>query len=259
MKKWMLTYSAASEKGSRDTNQDNLRVGAAHSYFDMESPVWVEGCMEAQSPEVFCVCDGIGGEALGDVAAMTALDALHQTLSSPSSGEKPSLTELVLRAIEHAQSRVFGLYRAFHRNGGCTLSLVAVHQTSYVAVNIGDSPIFLAKNGGSELEELSCRHTLGWKKRDMGLPTQPGDECCLMRYIGKPGHTAVQMAHVAEGTLEPEDCLLLCTDGVTDAFPAERLRAAADSPEALRALVKQAAEQEHSDNCTAICLKAAAI
>ena len=29
------------------------------------------------------VCDGIGGEALGDVAAMTALDALHQTLSSP--------------------------------------------------------------------------------------------------------------------------------------------------------------------------------
>ena len=55
MKKWMLTYSAASEKGSRDTNQDNLRVGAAHSYFDMESPVWVEGCMEAQSPEVFCV------------------------------------------------------------------------------------------------------------------------------------------------------------------------------------------------------------
>ena len=239
MKKWMLTYSAASEKGSRDTNQDNLRVGAAHSYFDMESPVWVEGCVEAQSPEVFCVCDGIGGEALGDVAAMTALDALHQ--------------------IEHAQSRVFGLYRAFHRNGGCTLSLVAVHQTSYVAVNIGDSPIFLAKNGESELEELSCRHTLGWKKRDMGLPTQPGDECCLMRYIGKPGHTAVQMAHVAEGTLEPEDCLLLCTDGVTDAFPAERLRAAADSPEALQALVKQAAEQEHSDNCTAICLKAAAI
>ena len=205
------------------------------------------------------VCDGIGGEALGDVAAMTALDALHQTLSSPSPGEKPSLTELVLRAIEHAQSRVLGLYRAFHRNGGCTLSLVAVHQTSYVAVNIGDSPIFLAKNGGSELEELSCRHTLGWKKRDMGLPTQPGDECCLMRYIGKPGHTAVQMAHVAEGTLEPEDCLLLCTDGVTDAFPAERLRAAADSPEALQALVKQAAEQEHSDNCTAICLKAAAI
>lgn len=248
-------YAAASEKGSRESNQDNLRAGREHPYFEMDAPVWVEGSGDAQSLTVFTVCDGIGGEALGDIAAMSALDELQKALPQTLSGEK-SLADTVLIAVERAQSRVLDLYRSIRKMGGCTLSLVALYRDRYLAVNIGDSPIFLAREHGGELRELSCRHTLETKKLEMGIPAEPGDECCLLRYLGKPGRSAAQMAHVEEGTIGPRDSLLLCTDGVTGTLSAAELRSAMEEPSSLRALVRHAAGQKNADNCTAICVAA---
>lgn len=258
VKKWFLSYAAASEKGSRENNQDNLRVGAAYELFNTEKPVWVEGSVQAGPLELFCVCDGIGGGAVGEMAAATALGQLSRALAaSLEKGE--STAEAALTAAEFAQSGVLELYGMLRRSGGCTLSLVALRGNEFAAANIGDSPIFLLKDGEEEPLELSCRHTLAWRKRELGIPTEAADECCLLRYVGKPGRSAAQMAHITGGTLGPRDSLLLCTDGLTDALPVKRLWEAAKKPGALRSLVKRAARQRGSDNCTAICLRAAQI
>ena len=257
MGKYTLNYAAASRKGARSTNEDNLMVGVEHPFFDTDRAVQLHGTVDTGSVQMFCVCDGIGGACLGDMAAMTALDGIRGFLGSAPNTAGRDLEQTTMDAVEHAQQQVSQLYRRMRRRGGCTLALIAVCRGEFVAVNIGDSPIFLGRQGGGPLRELSCRHTLAWEKQRRGLPADRYDDGCLTRYIGKTNATARQMAHVTRGTLKPEDCILICSDGVTNTIPPDGLGAALQRI-SLADLVEQAAGQEAADNCTAIRLTMAA-
>ena len=180
-----INYTAASNQGQRRSNQDNLCVGRQLPFIEQpEHPFSAEGSLLTDTVQIFCVCDGVGGARMGDIAALMALEAVSQAVYTD---PQQPLTDLVLEAAEAAQKSVTSFFSSLGHSGGCTLVLLAVHRKDYVFVNIGDSPAFHWMQAENELTELSCRHNLEWHKQRMGLEPEPGDSRYLMAYIGKVG------------------------------------------------------------------------
>lgn len=246
-----LEYSAASHRGGRRSNEDSLRIGEDLRFFNLETNFSLFGARESEGPQLMCVCDGIGGADMGDMASMLAVSALDLVSEDPDLWGKP-LEHLVVDIAEAAHEQVTAFFQRFGRPGGCTMTLAAVRDGEFALLNIGDSPALLWKHNTAELVELSCRHNLEWHKRRMDLEPEPRDASCLMRFLGKRGCTAATMAHVVTGQMEPGDRMLLCTDGVTNGIPLDQIgRALAQGVQA-GDLVKEAASMPGADNCTAI-------
>ena len=253
MNHFKLHYTAASSQGSRKSNQDNLCVSDHIPFIDPDAFFSAAGTLDTQSLRIFCVCDGIGGERMGDVTALMTLEAVSQAAGADETADKP-LTEVVLEAAEAAQQSVTTFLSGIGIMGGCTLTMLAVRENSYALLNIGDSPAFLLRKEDEALIELSSRHNLFWHKRRAGMEPGPADASYLLSYIGKQNIPAQALAYITEGTLSPGDCILLCSDGITNAMDDNSLRAAmADGTDAAR-LAEQAAAVPHSDNSTVICL-----
>lgn len=247
-----IEYTAASHICGRRRNEDNYLVNKG------VAPVWAyemctdRGQWDTSLPRVAAVCDGIGGGDRGDTASLIALKTIEAVLA-----EYLTLPyeELIFRLAQEAQNAVLNYFDRLGSTGGCTLSMVVLHGDRWVYLNIGDSPAFLWKEGSAELTELSQRHNLEGEKLRMGIPPAPGDECRLMRYLGKRGCTARDMAHWVQGELNPGDGLLLCTDGITNAFSPEQLRSSMSKGASARDLVLTAAAEPNSDNSTAVCIQ----
>lgn len=248
-----ICYSAASEKGSRAKNQDNLGITGEFSFAKVETSFFCSGRTDSDTLKIFSVCDGIGGAAMGELAAQNALMGIAQYLNGNETQDM-ALTDLLLCAAESAQHRVQAMYKRLRSEGGCTLTMVAVRGEQYAFLNVGDSPAFMLPVEDKEMTELSCCHNLAAIKERKGIPAGYGDECCLVNYIGK-ACSAVDMAHISGGTLREGDRFLLCSDGVTNAFSREELQKLMQLDVSAEELVRMAAQVRDSDNCTAIHLK----
>lgn len=252
MKSLKLRYTAASRRGSRNGNQDNLRIGDDGAFMDLSEDYAASGTLSSKSTQVFCVCDGVGGAYKGDMASMSALMGVREYLAEP---QDESLEDLALNAAQAAQEKVVELYERLAMVGGTTLVMAAVRGDQFVLLNIGDSPAFLYRRSEDTLEELSQRHNEAWAKRRRGETPEPGDSSRLWNYLGDSSRTVWEMAHVRTGTLAPGDGLLLCSDGVSEAFSEEQLKKMLKWRIGADTMAKKAAKQRDSDNCTAICIR----
>ena len=124
MKNMKLQYTAASHPGQRQSNQDNLCIGKEVLWIDGEDFFETASEWAGSGPQMLCVCDGIGGGAMGDLAALLALEGVQAAANAPDSQD--DLEDLVLQAAEEAQFRVSSYFRHIGRNGGCTMTLAAV-------------------------------------------------------------------------------------------------------------------------------------
>ena len=253
MKQYHIQYTAATHVGGRRRNEDNYLVNGAMMP-EVAATQWQDrGSRDTGRPLVAAVCDGIGGGARGHLASRLALQTIRDVAE-----EHPELPpeELILLLAEKAQQAVLKYYAPLEVNGGCTVSMVVLHGDRWAFLNIGDSPAFQRQAEMGEMTELSQRHNLEWEKRRLGMEPEEGDDCCLMRYLGRWGCTGRDMAHVAQGRWAPGDCLLLCSDGVSNAFGPEELCQKMKEGVSAEHLVQVAAADPWSDNCTAICIRA---
>lgn len=253
MKNFEMSYSCASDIGMRMSNQDNYMIEGAPAF--RNAAEYHSGCglLDTGSTQVLCVCDGVGGGSRGDHASLTALDAIARTIREPAVQALP-LAQVLEQAAEAAQKAVIAAFLRELRPGGCTLVMLGVRGDEWAFLNIGDSPAFLLRAESGELEELSVRHNLEWEKRRRGETPDANDGCYLLHYIGRAGYTAAEQAATAAGTLRAGDALLLCSDGVTNAFTMEELTAAIAAGTDAAGLVEKAAAVYGADNSTAICL-----
>ena len=76
-----LRYTAATNRGSRTENQDNLRVGKKIPWIEPSALYDARGTLSSRRAQIFCVCDGMGGEALGDAASLLALKTIDEFTS----------------------------------------------------------------------------------------------------------------------------------------------------------------------------------
>ena len=246
----LCTFTAATTRGQREENQDNMRVDGIAAYVDADRDRACAGSFSDSGVHVFCVCDGVGGACMGDLAAMVALYAVDGVLRHLPSGAP--LRKIASAAADAAQKQVLRFYQRIRRKGGATLSLLALRQSEYCFLNIGDSPAFLYSSRERKCTELSVRHNLETRKKALGLSCEEGDSCCLTAYLGAGGRTSRAMAHIASGRLASGDAILLCTDGITNAYAEGELRAAMEQKTSAAVLASHAGSAADADNCTAI-------
>lgn len=251
MDHYCVEYTAASHVGSRRRNEDNFLVN--HTV----APVWAEemcreqGRWDTERIRVAAVCDGIGGGVRGDTASLLALRTIDFLVEEH---RNLPLEELILLLADGARETVRDYFARLESSGGCTLSMVVLKGDRWAYLNIGDSPAFLWNKETGTLAELSLRHNLEWEKRRRGEEPNPGDECYLLCHLGRKDRTGREMAHVTTGSWNPGDGLLICSDGISNAFDQETLSRKMAEKTPAEELVQEAVREPWADNCTAVCL-----
>ncbi|OXM61264.1 PP2C family protein-serine/threonine phosphatase [Amycolatopsis vastitatis] len=206
-----------------------------------------------ESPLLAVVADGMGDGEGSRVAGRTGTGVFVDRL--PAAGD--AIDAAALRAaVARAQAAVGEAGRRIGGLTGCTLTaLVAAGEALWI-VQLGDSRAYRLRDGLLEL--LTTDHTMAWLGAVNGWyafdsPEAHAARYQLTRYLGHPAHPEPDVLNLAP---RPGDVLLLCSDGVAEQVPYERIRevlAASASPagQVGRLLADAEAAGGH-DNATAV-------
>lgn len=253
-----IKFAARSDVGKiRTNNEDNLYCnGIIMTALDRERPFFINGMTE--SPAIFAVFDGMGGEDCGEFASLTAAQGLQEH-----SGR-------ILRAFPDSDKEISGYAGAVNAKlidvmrtqgirTGTTMVLAAAGNSSFRVYNLGDSRGFVTENG--RLLRVTDDHTVAEEKMRMGFLTpaqaeKSRERHILTRYLGDNDEYGVIPDVGREYSFDTHNGGLLCSDGLTDmlAFPeiSRIMSAAKDPSEAVNMLVDSALENGGRDNVTCI-------
>lgn len=190
------------------------------------------GCVRSQNQDsyrieqldrgaVLCViCDGMGGARSGNVASNLAVDVfveeVRRSYSAGMDGEK--LDQMLDGAVKLANFTVFDQGQQFPEfNGmGTTLVAVLIRGREATVVNVGDSRAYRVNREG--IRRLTVDHSLVQMMVLRGdltpeqARTYPGKNY-ITRAIGTESVVLCDLFHL---DVERGDCLLLCSDGLTN-------------------------------------------
>ncbi|MFI6824541.1 PP2C family protein-serine/threonine phosphatase [Micromonospora sp. NPDC050187] len=161
------------------------------------------------------VADGMGGGEGSRVAGRTAVDSFVD-LARPA-------PQALHAAVAEAQRRVRDAGRRLGELTGCTLTAFVADTDTAWLVQIGDSRAYRLRGG--QLELLTVDHTMAWLGAINGWYPFDSREAHAARYrlMRFVGHPELPEADVLNVTLRPGDVYLLCTDGLAEQVPYERL------------------------------------
>jgi serine/threonine protein phosphatase PrpC len=155
------------------------------------------------------------------------------------------------RTFEHAQSH------PECKGMGSTLSAVLVGDRHLVVCNVGDSPVYLVRNGS--VDTLSTPHTVMAEQETLAAGSgRPIDKQFLHMITRAMGVGQTVQPDVKEVPYGPGDAVVICSDGLSDkAFPEEIAEIVAGNPPqaACEALVALANERGGDDNITVIVVR----
>lgn len=217
---------------------------------------------------LYVVCDGMGGNAAGEVASAMAVRALIESFSSTAvdrgTGETVPIENRLAIAIYEANRVV---REASSENPeldsmGTTLVCACLDGSRIVIGNVGDSRAYLVRNGGCV--QITQDHSyLDEEIRKGNMTPEMAAASNLQSVITR----AIGVAETVEpdlfaSTLLPGDMLLLASDGLTRyAHNEEIAQAAANEPDLQHicsSLTEYAKERGGVDNITCILLRAVA-
>lgn len=206
---------------------------------------------------LFFVADGMGGHAGGDIASAIASQRIALTDSQHESLEEAVTT--FRSAIVDANQMLSDTVVAHPdlQGMGTTFSGLLLFQGKAIIAHIGDSRIYLARDG--KVQQITKDHTFVQKLVEMGRITPEEAlvhprRSVLMRVLGDvSGNLDVDFSIV--DTL-PGDRWLICSDGLSGVVPDEvtnRILNSKIAPqEATELLIGEAREFGGPDNITAV-------
>ena len=206
---------------------------------------------------LFFVADGMGGHAGGDIASAIASQRIALTDSQHESLEEAVTT--FRHAIVDANQMLSDTVVAHPdlQGMGTTFSGLLLFQGKAIIAHIGDSRIYLARDG--KVQQITKDHTFVQKLVEMGRITPEEAlvhprRSVLMRVLGDvSGNLDVDFSIV--DTL-PGDRWLICSDGLSGVVPDEvtnRILNSKIAPqEATELLIGEAREFGGPDNITAV-------
>ena len=244
--------------GSSDGGREPSDLPAAITDIGCERDINEDRYAIINSPmgRTWVVCDGMGGELGGDLAAQLAIDALRRSLESCDC-EEPS--DALAFAIEEA-NRIIVLRRQNPAFSGMGTTVVAalVCGDELVVMHVGDSRAYLIR--GSEVEQLTTDHSYVQDLVAKGTITQEEalshpQSHVLTRCLGAEPKVDVegQSLWIWDCAASPADKLLLCSDGlyslVSDSEIAEVVNSMSPRESCVE-LVEMAKERGGFDNIT---------
>ena len=233
-----ILASAATDTGLvRERNEDRFWIDAARG--------------------VFLVVDGVGGQAAGEVAAQTAVDAIRETISQEGDPEAR-----IRNAIAQANNRIYQSATGDLVGMACVLTLALVEGDEVIIGHVGDSRLYLIWRGA--MRKLTSDHSPVGEDEDSGVlgevqAMQHPRRNEVFRDVGsqprKPDDD--EFIEIRRCHFRPDAALLLCSDGLTDLLTASRVRSIVErydgDPGRVAADLVEAANQAGGlDNVTAL-------
>ena len=236
----------------RKNNEDNFGYDARHG--------------------IFAVCDGMGGQAAGELASKIAVDTVVSYFRDATNVKTP----VVGKTFEGVSNRAATLANAIQLANlaiqeagaaniqaagmGSTIVAVCVEGNHFSIANVGDSRIYLIRAGN--IQQLTNDHSLVMEQVRRGLLTleeaeQSGIQNVIVRALGSDDSVEPDLA---DHEFAREDILLLCSDGMSrfvrsDAM-IELVVQAPSLDEACQNLIQAAKDGASDDNITCLLVKA---
>ena len=206
------------------------------------------------SLRLFAIADGMGGHRAGEVASTTAIEALRAAVARG----RP-LDEAIIEANRAVFEKAADDESL--EGMGTTLTAVAVGSGSAVVVgHVGDSRAYLARHG--DLTQITKDHSLVEEMVSEGRITEEQalthpQRSIITRALGIEAEVTPDLYPIE---LQPDDRLLICSDGLTDmvrpADIARMLRQEPDPQKASESLADAANAAGGVDNVTAVVIAA---
>ena len=219
---------------------------------------------------LYVVADGMGGHLAGEVASRLVVDTIGDYIKTsqqkvedenPISGDQTLSREAnrLLSGIQLSNKVVHETARSnsSYRGMGSTVAAVYFTDGTFIAANVGDSPIYLIRDGKIKL--LSVPHTVIAEQAalDPENAERLGMEFrhVLTRAMGTEDSVNADMYEIQ---CFKDDILVISSDGLSDKASPEEIQQLVDgngSEAACRRLVDLANDRGGDDNITAIVLK----
>lgn len=230
-------------------------VGTARDHNEDACGVLAEG-----ATVVAVVADGVSSAASGEVASAMAVEVVLRAYREEPA-DRPAGQRLY-RAVQQANIEIHDRAMVVPELRGMTTTLtaVAVERGALTAVHVGDSRLYLVRDG--RIVQLTKDHTVAAERARVGLLSKDRarvhpDRSVLTRSVGR--ELIVSRDRIAQ-PLAGGDVLVVCSDGlynVLDDAEIAGLVAARGAAEACRALVEAANRRGTGDNLTAAVIRAA--
>jgi protein phosphatase len=244
-----IEHAEVSDVGMRRaSNQDAYVVsvagGAAH---------WQE------RGHLFCVADGMGAHAAGELASKLAVDNVPHNYDKLAQLPPP---QAILEAIRATNATIYARGQGsveFHGMGTTCSALVLLPYGAIVA-HVGDSRVYRLR--GATLEQLTFDHSLVWEMAaagsvsDRDIP-QYVPKNVITRSLGP--HDTVSVDLEGPFAVQPGDTFLLCSDGLTGPVPDREIGTilgCLPPDEAAQTLVDLANLRGGPDNITCLVVRA---
>ena len=237
------------------------------------------GCVRANNEDnfgfdsrygIFVVCDGMGGQAAGEVASKMGVDILLDyfrketpTVSNPLSitSADSSGSSRLANAIQLANQTIFEAGQEQNGHGGMGSTIVAalVHGHSLAIAHVGDSRIYLIRQG--TIQQLTQDHSLVMEQVRRGYITLEQAQKSEMQNIilRALGSEEVVEADIEDLVALPGDLLLMTSDGLTRHVTDEEILAivqpAGNLERACTELVEIAKQRGGDDNITCLLVR----
>jgi protein phosphatase len=184
--------SFVSEKGKREINED---------------------CIEFQSGKFYIVCDGLGGNGNGQIASKLVVKTVKESLLR----SKP-----ISEAVEDAE-KVLSSYKKKNPSTdymATTIAVAEILESEILVSWAGDSRIYRFRDGKITFKTTDHTWIANAVKECVLSPLEAlfhprANE--LTKSI-KDGSKPVKLEHVLIDDLQPNDYLLICSDGITESW-----------------------------------------
>jgi PPM family protein phosphatase len=236
-----LTYAARTDVGMiRSGNEDNFTVDVN------------------ETRGIFIVADGMGGHAAGEVASEMAVQIVQRELMPVLTLDNDDVVRLTAAALRKANRAIHDrtITEVDKQGMGTTASVLLVAGARYVIGQIGDSRIYLLRDGN--FTQITKDHSYVQEQVDAGFLTPE-----QARY--HPYSNVITRCVGASQDVEPDiyrgevragDLFLVASDGLTgmvdDRRLAQLLGSGAQPERKVQALISEANGRGGLDNITAI-------
>lgn len=221
---------------------------------------------------IYLVCDGMGGQAAGEVASKMAVDTVltyfreaaknrhYPVVGQPMEGVSErgnALRSAILLANEAIHEAA--VKHAAHAGMGSTIVAVLVDKDFFSIAHAGDSRIYLVRQG--TIQQLTRDHSLVMEQVRRGLITMEEAQASEMQniIIRALGPEETVEPDVDDQIAQPGDILLLCCDGLTrhvaDDGLLDIIKGTISLPLMCERLIDAAKEGGGSDNITCVVLR----
>ncbi|HEV3141540.1 MAG TPA: Stp1/IreP family PP2C-type Ser/Thr phosphatase [Vicinamibacterales bacterium] len=213
---------------------------------------------------LFVVCDGMGGEAAGEVASQMAIDTIVDELKNGSRETPPdpdgfrTQTTRLGAAVRRSNYSIYDAAQKDARQArmGTTVVGAWIAEDIVSLAHVGDSRAYLWQRG--HLEPLTSDHSLVEMQVKAGILTresalQHQDQNILLRALGREPDVDVELNEVP---VQAGDYVLLCSDGLTRMVPEPDMSSTIadirDPQEICEELIAAANRNGGADNVTVV-------